>query len=170
MFHTTMDNAWAERSIKPLYAKTQATAQDWTLAATDIAAGTLRPGNIVTATADSNGEPVVTACNATAKPLGFIATFVGGISDEVVIGEGTKTSVWVLDPDALFFVSKDVCDNEGLATAAIGDLLGSNANAKLTKLTGNTIDPSLAVAKLNKKTDMGYVIAGLSPQDVVVSA
>lgn len=165
MFYAHKDDAFKERTIKPLYAKTQATAQDWTLSKIDLAAKTLKPGYIMVAGSEA-GKPVATVSDGTKKPLGFNATWGTDIMNEITDGEGTKTSIWVLGTDALFFLDKEVIDTTAFTPSSgpqFGEVvyIGADANGKATIVSSK----SLAVAKLIEVKSNGIVIAGLAAND-----
>lgn len=160
MIYTSLQNVLIERPIKPLYAKTQATAQDWTLDPAIITGNTVViPGVIATAKTNTAGHPVAAIATANDKPIGFFANFVNGLEDEVVIAGNNKCAIWTLNNDARFFINKSVFATG--ATPAIGDFIGAGADGKPTTVQ----DVTKAVAKVYDVTSEGMVVEGLAIAD-----
>ena len=159
MIYTSLQNVLLERTIKPLYAKTQATAQDWTVDPTILTNATIVKPGFIAAADTVDGHPVATLAGTTDAPIGFFANFINGVEDEVAISGTDKVAIWTLDNDARFFIDKSVLATS--YTPTLGDLIGADASGMATKVTAS----AKAVAKVYDITTSGIVVEGLDLTD-----
>lgn len=132
------NNPLQHRTIKPLYAKTQATNQSMTLDPTFTAAsGDILPGCVMSYL----GNGVVTLCNDTKLPYGLADSFCapGMNIDEVRENGLNLMGVWVGGEDSQFAIYPPAYDMDVGWTVQINSLkagkkvyLTSNANGLLT--------------------------------------
>ena len=160
MYITTQADAFKTRPIKPLYAKTQATAQDWILDDGIVGGSTtVLPGMVMTTATNADGTITATPCNASKYPIGLMATFYNnGVTDEITSATGNKISIWVADHDALFDTSTfDATANwTGAITTNLANglpvFVGSNASGYLTILESDsyalTTDTTFVAGKI----------------------
>lgn len=132
------NNPLQHRTIKPLYAKTQATNQSMTLDPTFTAAsGDILPGCVMSYL----GNGVVTLCDGTKAPYGLADSFCapGMNIDEVRENGLNLMGVWVGGEDSQFAIYPPAYDTAAGWTAEIANLkagknvyLKSNAKGLLT--------------------------------------
>ena len=112
MLRVPLDRAYIDRSIRPIYAFTQATAQSRYLddaydRETDPA---IYPGMV--AMAGSTGD-TVDLIDATGVPLGLFGLYVGGEGIDELRDAGINAMpVWVLGPDAEFEIDRPAFDDD----------------------------------------------------------
>lgn len=108
--YTDMQHVHQSRTLKPRYARTQATPQAVRLdPAWDASKGDIFPGSVMTRLADGK----VTMCNGTTAPAGLCGNWcapVFGI-DEIRKGSGDMDmALWVLGGDAIFAIEAPAFD------------------------------------------------------------
>ena len=166
--YTTMDHVHQSRTMKPRYARTQATPQAVRLdPAYDTASGDIFPGTVMTRLADNK----VTRCDGTKAPAGLSGSWCApafGI-DEVNRGGQRDMAMWVLGGDAIFAISAPAFDAEADWATAKTELdqgkvvyLKSNEAGLLTLETDHATPTANTVARLVgvEGTDT-IIIAGL---------
>lgn len=131
-------NPMQHRTIKPLYAKTQATAQAMTLdPAFTAASGDILPGSVVSYL----GDGVVTLCDGTKAPYGLADSFCAPSMniDEVRSNGLNLMGVWRGGEDSQFAISAPAYDVTAGWAAEIANLkqgkkvyLKSNDKGRLT--------------------------------------
>lgn len=100
MLRTSPQRSWIKRTIRPLYANTQATPKSMFLDPAFDRSYPAWPGMVVTKTLGNN---VTFADTAAQVPYGLAAHYVGGDGiDEPMYSGINAFSVWVLTPDAEF--------------------------------------------------------------------
>lgn len=173
--YTTMEHVHQSRTLKPRYARTQATAQAVKLDPKyDVSTGDIFPGTVM----ERIGNDKVRPLTSTGTPAGLSGNWcapVFGI-DEVRNDGNFDMSLWVLGNDAVFAISKPAFDTKADWTTAKTTLgtgaavyLAADAKGLLTieKTTGENPAPVTAptaktVAKLiDVESDGTIVIAGL---------
>lgn len=108
--YTDMQHVHQSRTLKPRYARTQATPQAVRLdPAWDASKGDIFPGSVMTRLADGK----VTMCDGTTAPAGLCGNWcapVFGI-DEIRKGSGDMDmALWVLGGDAIFAIEAPAFD------------------------------------------------------------
>lgn len=149
MFRTTLANVDIKRTIKPLYAYSQATPQGFVLAASEASKSVL-PGTVLCNV--GNGE--VKVAETTLVPTGLSAHFAGvnefGI-DEVGDSGIDSIGVWVGGKDSQFEILAPAFDTEAdwaaaktaLAAGTAEVLLAPNADGLLTVATDEAAEQCL---------------------------
>ena len=132
MFYTSIDNVNINRTLKPLYAKTQATPQGWTWDTSwNTATADVFPASVVYN--KGNGEVSLCLDATTHKPMGLCGNFIApvyGVNE--IQGVGSVT-VWVMGPDAMFEVYSPAFDTSASWITAEPDVaLCANSVGKLT--------------------------------------
>ena len=115
MFRTTLANVGQKRTIRPLYANTQATPYAGYLDAAWDRSVDILPGMVMT---KLPGEVFTLASTTGAKPFGLSALFVApklGI-DEVALAGNNNFAVWTGGPDATFEVLAPAFDTSATYT------------------------------------------------------
>ena len=147
--YTDMQHVHQSRTLKPRYARTQATPQAVRLdPAWDASKGDIFPGSVMTRLADGK----VTMCNGTTAPAGLCGNWcapVFGI-DEIRKGSGDMDmALWVLGGDAIFAIEAPAFDttadwNTQKTSLEAGKVvyLKSNSKGRLTP----EADPQTATA------------------------
>ena len=135
---TNMNHVHQSRTIKPRYARTQATPQAWMLDHTwSTASGDIFPGSCMKRV--GNGE--VTLCGASDVPFGLCGNWIAPVYgiDEITGDGNWDIAVWVLGNDAVMAIEApafDVTANWAAAKEALAGgehvYLGPNANGLLT--------------------------------------
>lgn len=163
---TTMQHVHQSRTLKPRYARTQATPQavrldpEW-----DAAKGDIFPGSVLTRL--SAGK--VTLCDGTTAPAGLSGNWVAPVFgiDEVRNGSGDMDmALWVLDSSAIFAVSAPAFDTKADWAAKIEDLdagkavyLKSNDKGLLT-IDGNAPTANTVARLIGMEGTTVILIAG----------
>lgn len=169
-FWTTLDKFHQNRTIKPKYARTQATPQAVKLADGYTGANDIFPGSVLTR-AGGYEIGIVNLCDAEKTPAGLAGTWVAntyGINELELTGSHDM-AMWVLNKDAIFEIQNPA---HGVATLnTVGPIDGtanwataktnveagtdvylcSNAKGQLTIQTageGATLPNNLTVCKL----------------------
>lgn len=166
---TTMQHVHQSRTLKPRYARTQATPQavrldpNW-----DASTGDIFPGSVLTRLADGK----VTLCDGTKAPAGLSGNWVAPVFgiDEVRNGSGDMDmSLWVLDASAIFAVSAPAFDTKANWASTITDLnagkavyLKSNAKGLLT-IDGNAPSENTIARLIGMEGTTVILIAGAQP-------
>lgn len=135
---TNMNHVHQSRTIKPRYARTQATPQNWMLDHTwSTATGDIFPGSCMKRI--GNGE--VTLCGANDVPFGLCGNWIAPVYgiDEITGDGNFNIAVWVLGNDAVMAIEAPAFDTTAAWATAKETLasggrvfLGPNANGKLT--------------------------------------
>lgn len=134
---TNMNHVHQSRTLKPRYARTQATPQAWSLDSTWKFSKDILPGSCMKRI--GNGE--VTLCGASDVPFGLCGNWIAPVFgiDEVTNDGNWDVAVWVLGNDAIMAVSAPAFDTTANWTTAKANLaagqrvfLGPNANGLLT--------------------------------------
>ena len=146
MFRTTANNPSQKRTIRPLYAQTQATPWACFLDPTWNRSKDILPGMVM---ARTTGEQVTLFTGAANQvPFGFAALFVApqlGI-DETINTGSNNYAVWVGDQTSEFEILAPAFDTTATWTLQAGKVqyLTGNANGKLTP-TGATAANACAI-------------------------
>lgn len=183
MIRTYLSNDYVKRTIRPLYAWTQATPKPcfldpaWTRAVPIWPGmGFIRTGgDLVTlagATSAQMGGKSMFAVTTQAPVYGLGALYVGGDGiDELLYAGINAFAVWVLSPDAEFEILApafdatqswvDPSDGSGAALVAVS-LSGSNQGMLIPwASSGNVSAPVARLLKVNSSTKL--TIGGLTP-------
>jgi len=115
MFRTTLANVGQKRTIRPLYANTQATPYAGYLDSAWDRSVDILPGMVM---AKLPGEVFTLASTSAAKGFGLSALFVApslGI-DEVALSGNTNFAVWTGGPDATFEILAPAFDTSATYT------------------------------------------------------
>lgn len=157
MFRTTLANVTQKRTIRPLYAQTQATPWAGYLDPNWARGTDIYPGMVMTKLAN---EVVTLASNTTHKPFGLAALFVAPVLgiDEVRYAGTNNFTVWVGEGDNAFEILAPAFDTTADWSQA-GD--GSEKN-----LTWTLTAHSLGAGKL---TPVGTANAATSVVGKLVS-
>lgn len=147
MLKVTLDNVHQKRTIRPLYANTQATPYGCFLdPERDASEGDILPGSVMT---KLENEKVGLMTDATQEPFGLSALFVApslGIDEVAGIGQNLF-AVWVGDNQSVFEVLAPAFDDtatwtmptDGSRVPLYSTLAGHAAGAgKLTPVAGTT--------------------------------
>ena len=123
MLRTTLDKAYIKRTIRPLYAWSQATPVDCTLDSNWAKTVDIYPGMVAMRanTASSGAAEVVTLVDATGIPFGLFGLYIAptyGI-DEVRDSGISSVPVWVLSSDAEFEIKAPAFDSAATWTFPI---------------------------------------------------
>lgn len=139
--YTNLNHVHQSRTIKPRYARTQATPQAWTLAATwDTADGDIFPGSCMMRCSD--GE--VTLATTAGKAFGLCGNWIAPVYgiDEVTGDGNWDVAVWVLGNDSIMEIEAPAFDTKAnwagaKTTLAAGGkvFLDANAHGLLTIAT-----------------------------------
>lgn len=113
MLQVPLDKAYMKRTIRPLYAFTQATPKSVFLDPAWDRSVDIWPGMVLQRT----GGDLVSLIDSDGYPAGLAAEFVGGDGvDEVAERPVNATSVWVLGPDAEFEILAPAFDEDATWT------------------------------------------------------
>ena len=131
---TNMNHVHQSRTIKPRYARTQATPQAWMLDHTwDTADGDIFPGSCM----KRIGGGEVSLCGASDIPFGLCGNWIAPVFgiDEVTGDGNWDVAVWVLGNDAVMAVSAPAFDTTAAwatakTTLASGERVFLKPNAK----------------------------------------
>ena len=135
--YTDMNHVHQSRTIKPRYARTQATPQAFTLASDwDTATGDIFPGSCMKRC--GNGE--VTLATAAGEAFGLCGNWIAPVYgiNEVTLDGNWDVAVWVLGNDAVMAIEAPAFDTEADWAGAKEDLksgkvfLDANAKGLLT--------------------------------------
>lgn len=135
--YTNLNHVHQSRTIKPRYARTQATPQAWTLAADwDSSNGDIFPGSCMKRCGD--GE--VTLATAAGEAFGLCGNWIAPVYgiDEVTGDGNWDVAVWVIGNDAIMAIESPAFDAEADWAGAKEDLktkkvfLDANAKGLLT--------------------------------------
>lgn len=115
MFRTTLANVGQKRTIRPLYANTQATPYAGYLDPSWDRSKDIYPGMVMAKLA---GEVFTLASTTTAKGFGLSALFVAPVLgiDEVALSGNNSFAVWTGGPDATFEVLAPAFDTSATYT------------------------------------------------------
>lgn len=177
MLRTTLQNAWAHRTLKPNYAYSQATPKSCFL---DPAWDSSVPIYAGMAMAKTVGQAVTLVGNGTTgpkTPYGLAAFMEGvpGIESEISNQGGVNAcAVWVMGPDAEFEIQAPAFDSTAtwldpgtgapalvyayLTTAKRGQLCPASAGTPGTDITDKPVARLLQVSSATK-----IVVGGLAP-------
>lgn len=110
MIRTTLDQAHIKRTIRPLYAWTQATPKSVYLDPAWDRSVDIYPGMVLTRA----GGDLVTLPNAAGDlPVGLCGNFIGGFGIDELLEAGVNAlGCWVMGPDAEFEVDTPAWDDE----------------------------------------------------------
>ena len=109
MLRTRLATSYIKRTIRPLYASTQATPKSVFLDSAWDRSVNIYPGFVFTKTA---GENVTLADGASQVPYGLGALYVGGDGIDEVLDSGVNAfAVWVLGPDSEFEILAPAFDD-----------------------------------------------------------
>lgn len=109
--YTNLNHVHQSRTIKPRYARTQATPQAWTLdAAWDTAAGDIFPGSCMKRIGDGQATLAVEG----EKPFGLCGNWIAPVYgiDEVTGDGNWDIAVWVLGNDSIMAIEAPAFDVE----------------------------------------------------------
>ena len=135
--YTNLNHVHQSRTIKPRYARTQATPQAWTLAADwDTATGDIFPGSCMKRV--GNGEATLAVEGDT--PFGLCGSWIAPVFgiDEITGDGNWDIAVWVLGNDSIMAIEAPAFDVEADWAGAKEDLktkkvfLAPNAKGLLT--------------------------------------
>lgn len=182
MIRTYLSNDYVKRTIRPLYAWTQATPKPcfldpaWTRAVPIWPGmGFVRTGgDLVTlagATAAQMGGKTMSAVASQTPIYGLGALYVGGDGiDELLYAGINAFAVWVLSPDAEFEILAPAFDatqswvdpSDGSGAALVGvSLSGANQGMLVPWLSASGSAPVARLLKVNSSTKL--TIGGLTP-------
>ncbi len=135
MFYTDLQKVHQNRTLKPRYARTQATPQAVRLDPEfDASKGDVFPGSVLTL----KGNGVVTVCDGTTDPAGLCGSWIApvyGIDEIRGNGGDQDMAMWVLGNDAIFEVHAPAFDASAdwagaMAKVAAGKTVELVSNAK----------------------------------------
>lgn len=183
MIRTFLSNDYVKRTIRPLYAWTQATPKScfldpaWTRAVPIWPGmGFVRSGgDLVTlagATSSQMGGKTMNAATSQTPVYGFGALYVGGDGIDELLYAGINTfAVWVLTPDAEFEILAPAFDatqnwtdpTDGSGSDLVGvSLSGANQGMLVPWASSGSISaPCARLLKVNSSTKL--TIGGLTP-------
>jgi len=120
MLRTSLDKAYIKRTLRPLYAWSQATPVDCELDSSWAKGSDIYPGMVAMRanSAASGASEVVTLLDGTGTPFGLFGLYIAptyGI-DEVADQGVNSVPVWVLSPDAEFEVDAPAFDSSATWT------------------------------------------------------
>lgn len=132
--YTNLNHVHQSRTIKPRYARTQATPQAWQLDPEwDVATADIFPGSCMKRVGDGK----VSLCGATDVPFGLCGNWIAPVYgiDEVTGDGNWDVAVWVLGNDAIMAVSAPAFDTTAAwatakTTLASGGRVFLKPNAK----------------------------------------
>lgn len=186
MFYTNMQHVHQSRTIKPRYARTQATPQAVRLDPNWDRSKDIFPGSVLSRSkfhadvdADGNYKPsmpndgigVVTLADGKNSPAGLCGNWIApkfGI-DEARWNGNNDIAMWVLNADSIFAIEAPAFDIEGITPALLEEIAGGksvylkpNENGLLTydgnKQTAQTIAQLVGI----EGTDV-ILVAGVQP-------
>jgi hypothetical protein len=145
MINTTIDKAWIKRTIRPLYAHTQATPKSQFLDPAWDRSIAIYPGMCMMRSGGEN----VTLIDGTGVPMGLSALYIGGDGIDELLEQGINaTAVWVLTPDAEFEILSPAFDD----TATWTDPTNGTATLVHASTTARPVAKLLKVNSTKKIT------------------
>ena len=160
-FITNLADCHKNRTMKPRYARTQATPQAVKLNAS--VTGTVMPGMVLSRKSDGS----VVVCDGSLAPAGFAGTH----TDELKFTNARDFAMWVLSEDAIFAITAPAFDTEANWTTALTALdsagvcyLACDENGLLTPESSPTVPTSATCARLiGMEGATTILIAGCNP-------
>ena len=166
MFYTNMQHVHQSRTLKPRYARTQATPQAVQLDPEWDGSKDIFPGSVLSRKA--NGK--VTLADGKNAPAGLCGNWIAPVFgiDEVRVDGNWDVAMWVLDNSAIFAVEAPAFDVEGITAANVAELdagkkvfLKANENGLLT-YDGNTATAQSIAELVGMEGTNIILIAGCS--------
>ena len=164
--YTDIQHVHQSRTMKPRYARTQATPQSVRLDPTFTAAsGDIFPGSVLTSLDDGK----VTLCNGTKAPAGLCGSWCAptfGI-DEVRKNGEMDMAMWVLGGDSIFAIEAPAFDTEADWAAQVASLkqckvvyLKSSATGLLTPEAAPQTATENTIARLIGMEGQNVILVG----------
>jgi hypothetical protein len=169
MLRVPLAKAYLKRTIRPLYGWTQSTPKSQFMDPAWDSSVPIWPGMALMRTSGEN----VTLLNATGKPFGLSAFYMGGDGIDEITEQGVNAvAVWVLADDAEFEILDPAFDSAvswvDPGTGVVTLVSAYTAGPKRGKLCPSTASgasaPIAKLVKVNSPTKI--TIAGLSPSDL----
>lgn len=167
MFYTNMQHVHQSRTLKPRYARVQATPQAVQLDPEWDGSKDIFPGSVLSRKADGK----VTLADGTNAPAGLCGNWIAPVFgiDEVRVDGNWDVAMWVLGSDAIFAVEAPAFDTEGITTTQLEELdagkkvyLKANENGLLT-YDGNEPSAQTIAQLIGMEGQNVILIAGAEP-------
>lgn len=125
MFYTNLQHVHQNRTLKPRYARTQATPQAVQLDPTWDGSKDIFPGSVLSRKA--NGK--VTLADGKNAPAGLCGNWIAPVFgiDEVRVDGNWDVAMWVLGNDAIFAVEAPAFDIEGITVDKLEEINSGKA-------------------------------------------